>query len=88
MAYDPATGTEMLGVMDASGFLPEGTPAAWSIFFAVDDADAIVTRVEQLGGTVSRAPEDTPYGRLATVADPMGAQFRLVAPNEAMPASS
>jgi hypothetical protein len=88
MAYDPATGTELAGIMDASGFLPEGTPAAWSIFFGVADADAAATRIEQLGGTVSRAPEDTPYGRLATVADPMGAQFKLVAPNEAMPARS
>jgi predicted enzyme related to lactoylglutathione lyase len=29
--------------------------------------------------------EDTPYGRLATVADPNGAAFKLVGPNEAMP---
>jgi predicted enzyme related to lactoylglutathione lyase len=27
------------------------------------------------------AAEDTPYGRLATVADPAGAQFRLHTPN-------
>lgn len=26
---------------------------------------------------------DTPYGRLATAADPMGAQFRLQGPNKA-----
>jgi hypothetical protein len=30
--------------------------------------------------------EDTPYGRLAEAADPTGAHFKLVAPNEAMPA--
>lgn len=30
--------------------------------------------------------EDTPYGRIATAADPTGARFKLVAPNEAMPA--
>ncbi|MGH4012971.1 MAG: hypothetical protein ACRDSL_03360 [Pseudonocardiaceae bacterium] len=30
--------------------------------------------------------QDTPYGRLAAAADPTGAQFKLVAPNAAMPA--
>jgi len=52
------------------------------------DADAAVARVESLGGSVVRAPEDTPYGRLATVADPAGAQFKLVAPKAATPARS
>jgi predicted enzyme related to lactoylglutathione lyase len=31
-------------------------------------------------------PDDTPYGRIAVLSDPTGAQFRLVGPNEAMPA--
>jgi hypothetical protein len=30
--------------------------------------------------------EGTPYGRLAAAVDPTGAQFKLVAPNAAMPA--
>jgi len=29
------------------------------------------------GGSVIRAAEDTPYGRLAAVADPTGAGFNL-----------
>jgi predicted enzyme related to lactoylglutathione lyase len=68
---------ELAGVMDASGFLPEGVPAHWSVYFAVADADATVAKVVALGGSVVMAPEDTPYGRLASVADPTGAMFKL-----------
>ncbi|MDQ1752930.1 MAG: uncharacterized protein QOE71_3986, partial [Pseudonocardiales bacterium] len=55
-------------------------------YFGVDDADVALARIDELGGSTRRAAEDTPYGRLATAADPSGAQFKLVAPNEAMPA--
>lgn len=68
----------LAGIMDATGFLPEGVPAHWSVYFAVADADAACARVTELGGSIDRPPEDTPYGRLATVADPMGARFKLV----------
>jgi hypothetical protein len=77
----------LAGVMDASGFLPEGIPAHWSVYFGVDDTDAALARVTELGGSVLRPAEDTPYGRLATAADPTGAQFKLVAPNAEMPAA-
>lgn len=69
----------LAGVMDASGFLPEGTPAHWSVYFGVADADAAVARVVELGGAVVRPPEDTPYGKLAQVTDTTGAMFKLVA---------
>jgi predicted enzyme related to lactoylglutathione lyase len=76
----------LAGIMDASAFLPEGVPAHWSVYFGVDDADAALARIVDLGGAIVMAAEDTPYGRLATATDPNGAQFKLVAPNEAMPA--
>jgi len=69
------------GIMDASGFLAEGATQCWSTYFGVDDADAAVARVVELGGTVLEPATDTPYGRLAAVADPLGARFKLVAPN-------
>jgi uncharacterized protein len=79
-------GTEMLaGIMDAGAFLPEGAPAAWSVYFGVDDADAALAKTVELGGTIDTPAEDTPYGRLAVAADPTGARFKLVAPNEDMP---
>ncbi len=66
--------------MDASGFLPEGVPGGWAVYFEVDDADHSVSEVVSLGGEVVMAAEDTPYGRIATVADPTGAVFRVGEP--------
>lgn len=74
------------GVMDAAAWLPEGVPPHWAVYFGVDDCDAAVAAVREHGGTVMEGPSDTPYGRIAHVTDPMGANFRLVAPNEQMPA--
>jgi hypothetical protein len=72
--------------MDAAGFLPDGAPAHWSVYFGVADTDAALARITELGGSTVVAAQDTPYGRLATATDPTGARFKLVAPNEAMPA--
>jgi len=36
-----------------------------------------VQLIVENGGSVVRAAEDTPYGRLAAVADPTGAGFNL-----------
>ncbi len=68
----------LAGVMDASGFLPDGVPAHWSVYFSVEDTDATLRQVEELGGAVVIPTEDTPYGRLATAADPTGAMFKLM----------
>ncbi len=67
------------GIMDASGFLPDGVPAQWSVYFGVDDSDAALAKIVDLGGSIVTPAEDTPYGRLATAADATGAIFRLVA---------
>jgi len=67
------------GIMDASGFLPDGVPAHWSVYFAVEDADAALAKTVELGGGVLVPAEDTPYGRLATASDATGAVFKLVA---------
>jgi predicted enzyme related to lactoylglutathione lyase len=83
LAHDDAW---LAGIMDATDFLPEGVPAHWSVYFGVEDADAALARIGDLGGSTLRPAEDTPYGRLATAVDPTGAQFNLVAPNDTMPA--
>ena len=62
------------GIMDGSGW-PEDAPMQWHVYFAVEDCAAACRRVEELGGTVVNQPEDTPYGVLAGVKDPMGAAF-------------
>lgn len=66
------------GVMDASTYLPSGVPSQWTVYFGVDDADAAVAKITELGGSVTRPVEDTPYGRLAMVADPTGVPFRIM----------
>ena len=78
---EPGGQGELAGIMDASAFLPAGAPGQWSVYWEVDDADATIAKVKALGGSVVTGAEDTPYGRLATVADPAGAQFKLHKPN-------
>jgi uncharacterized protein len=56
---------------------PEGTPPNWSVTFAVDDADAIAARAEELGGAVVVEPFDAPPVRTAVIADPQGAVFAV-----------
>ena len=73
---DPGGEGDLAGIMDASAWLPRGR-AAWSLYWAVDDVDATVARAGALGGSTLDAAEDTPYGRLATLADPAGARFKL-----------
>ncbi|HEY0398179.1 MAG TPA: VOC family protein [Acidimicrobiia bacterium] len=68
----------LAGLMDSTGFLPEGVPAHWAVYLRVADTDAAVKTTVDLGGAVIMPAEDTPYGRIALVSDPTGAHFRLV----------
>jgi predicted enzyme related to lactoylglutathione lyase len=70
-------GTPLVGVMDGSNFLPADTPSDWTFFVGCEDVDTTAMLVVDNGGAVARAPEDTPYGRLAAVTDPTGAGFNL-----------
>ncbi len=57
----------------------EGMPSHWSVYFAVADADAAAGAAEAAGGTVIAPAFDTPYGRMAALADPAGAAFLVAA---------
>jgi predicted enzyme related to lactoylglutathione lyase len=70
----------LAGVMDAKSFLPEGVPSHWSVYLGVEDADATIAKAKELGGTLVQGPDDTPYGRLATLTDATGAPFKIVQP--------
>lgn len=65
--------SQLAGIMDATGFFPDTVPAHWSIYFGVDDTDAALANIVELGGSVRMAAEDTPYGRIAAATDPAGA---------------
>ncbi len=71
-----ADGEQRAGIMDAT-FLPPGVPANWHFYVGCEDVDATVAAIEKHGGVVNMQPEDTPFGRLAGVADPGGAGFML-----------
>lgn len=74
--FDVADG-ENAGIMDASHWLPDGVPAHWSVYFAVEDVDRALAKVAELGGATVVASEHTPYGVLATATDATGATFKL-----------
>jgi predicted enzyme related to lactoylglutathione lyase len=74
-----ANGRQIGGCMDLS-MLPEGTPAHWNVYFNVDDADATVSKAEELGGSVVAPAFDAAgVGRMAMLADPQGAMFWVMA---------
>jgi predicted enzyme related to lactoylglutathione lyase len=81
MMRDPRGEGELAGIFDASSSLPEGAPPHWSVYWRVDDADAVAARAKSLGGTVVTGPSGSRYGRTATLTDPAGAYFRLRALN-------
>jgi uncharacterized protein len=66
-------------------------PAHWSVTFAVDDADAIAARANELGGRVVVPPFDAPWVRMTVITDPQGATFtasKFVPENKDLPAST
>lgn len=66
------------GLCEANpSWFPEGTPSYWRAYFIVEDADEAARTITGLGGSVLDGPMDTPFGRLATVADPAGATFQI-----------
>jgi uncharacterized protein len=75
-------GEALLGVMDGTRDLPEGVPSNWYFFLGADDVDKAVQLIKDNGGTVIRDAEDTPWGRLAAVADATGAGFNLSSLNQ------
>jgi uncharacterized protein len=56
-------------------------PPNWTVYFAVDDCDAMAQKTAELGGSVLKAPEDIPtIGRYAVLQDPQSAVFAIIKP--------
>jgi predicted enzyme related to lactoylglutathione lyase len=54
-------------------------PPAWLPYFMVNNCDATVAKVNQLGGSTKMPPTDIPkVGRFAVVADPQSAVFQII----------
>lgn len=73
---DPAPYGGMGGTFGAGG------PSHWLVYFAVADPDAAVAAAEQAGGSVVAPAFDTPFGRMAGLADPDGAVFWVARGND------
>ncbi len=72
------SGDPLGGIGDISGMAPAETPAHWMTYFAVDDADDTIEQAAKLGGRVIRPAWDSPYGRMAILADDQGAVFAIM----------
>ncbi len=66
------------GAMDVSDQLP-AMPPFWSVYFDVEDANATVARVTELGGSVLFPVTDSPQGPVAGLTDPQGGAFSIIA---------
>lgn len=73
-------GRAVAGVHGVGSRLPRDRGAHWMTFFAAVDVDATARRAARLGARVVNAPCDSPYGRMATLVDPEGVAFALIAP--------
>lgn len=62
--------------------VPAEVPAQWVTYFGVSDTDATIAKVSELGGAVTRAPADSPYGRMAQVVDNQGVPFTVISVSE------
>ena len=74
-------GHEVGGVMG----VPGAPSSAWATTFEVADTDAVSARAAEGGGSPGVA-EDFVYGRMATVTDPFGVEFSVIARPGAQPA--
>ncbi|WP_338673982.1 VOC family protein [Streptomyces sp. SCSIO 30461] len=68
------------GRLQMNEYYPPELPAHALVYFKVADTDAAVAKVRELGGTVTREPSDSPFGRSAHVVDDQGARFALMGP--------
>ena len=56
-------------------------PPVWTLYFAVDDADATAAAIEAAGGAILMPPPDIHgTGRYAVASDPQGAAFGILQP--------
>src|SRR4051812_26404647 len=72
------------GMMAMPPGVPDGVPNHWLAYFAVEDCDAAVAKVEALGGNVNMPAMDIEPGRFAVASDPQGAVFALIKLKEAL----
>lgn len=73
-------GREVGGIGELERSAPADGPAHWATYFGAADTDAAARAASAAGGRVIQPPRDSPYGRIAVVADDQGATFSLISP--------
>jgi predicted enzyme related to lactoylglutathione lyase len=66
------------GMMPKTPEMPAEMPPLWGIYFAVADTDATVAKAKELGGSLFMGPTDIEPGRMAVLADNVGAVFNVL----------
>lgn len=69
---------QVAGRMRLGGDMPADVPSAFQVYFVVADCDDAAATVRRLGGRVVKDPQDSPFGRMAVVADDQGATFAVI----------
>jgi predicted enzyme related to lactoylglutathione lyase len=77
-------GTQVGGMIDMRGRMPDEVPPHWGVYFGTEDTDATVEKAKAAGGEVLFGPMDIEPGRFATLKDPYGATFNVMQPSEAL----
>ncbi|MFG3498042.1 VOC family protein [Streptomyces sp. NPDC047928] len=75
----PGDDTAIGGRSVITDAFPAEMPAHFLVYFAVEDCDGTAATATRLGGRVTEPPFDTPYGRIALLADNQGAVFAVLA---------
>jgi predicted enzyme related to lactoylglutathione lyase len=79
-------GRSVGGMMQRSAPMPAEAAPVWRVYFAVEDTDLAVERIQELGGALVAGPMDVEPGRFAVVSDPAGGVFCVIRLTEALTA--
>lgn len=72
-------GRSVAGMLPMPEMVPAEVPDHWMVYFAVEDCDASMAKVGELGGSVAMGPMDVLVGRFAVCQDDQGATFCIIA---------
>jgi uncharacterized protein len=75
--FPPGSENAYSGIMDAAKLFPAEVPSSWQVYITVDDVAETVKLAESLGAQILMPGEETPYGTLAVLRDPLGALICL-----------
>lgn len=74
-----AGGPPVAGIWHDAGEMG-AVPPHWEVYFQVQDTDAAVAHAVAAGAQLAQEAQDSPFGRLARIVDPLGARFTVIAP--------